>query len=157
MFRRYTPDNFDPQGYLKAPKGFYLLLVMLLRPYIIWVLSVANRQESTLLVESFYPLKSDFFIGLATGAGALLVFALSSLRRKDAHVWLPRCWGYSGRLLWVSLLADISLTLYMVKSHHFAFENEQAVVFLGLFFSVLYLFKSRHLNDFLQDWPEDIT
>ncbi|MFT5162881.1 MAG: hypothetical protein ACI9FJ_001461 [Alteromonadaceae bacterium] len=155
MFRRYTPDDFDQHGYLKAPKGFYIVLLVLLRPYIVWVLSVANRKEPTALIEFLYPLKTDFFMGLATGAGALLVFAFSSLRRKEAYGWIPPCWKLSRWLLWVTLLADVVLTLIVVKNAHFYFQYQHAAVFLSLFFSGLYLFKSHRLQDFLQDWPVD--
>ena len=157
MFRRYTPDDFDKHGYLKAPIGFYLLLVVLLRPYIIWILSVANRKESTVLIESLYPVKSDFFMSLAIGFGAVLVFAFSSLRRKDAFGWLPTVWKASAGLLWITLLADFLSTLNVVKNAHFIFQNQHAAVFLGLFFAALYLYKSQRLADFLRDWPEDIV
>lgn len=155
MFKRYTPDDFDKHGYLKPPKGFYLLLLVLLRPYIIWLLSVANRKEPAVLIESFYPDKSNFFLGLATAVGALLVFGLSSLRRKDAYAWLPVCWRYSRRFLWVTLLTDVIVTVYMVKNSHFVFQSEHAAVFLSLFFAGLYLFNSTRLLDFFRDWPED--
>ena len=67
MFKKYTPDDFDKHGYFKPPVGFYLLLVLLMRAYIIWIVSVANRKDGTVLIESLYPNKFDFFIGLAVG------------------------------------------------------------------------------------------
>ena len=92
MLRRYTLAHFDKHGYLKAPKGFYLLLLVLLRAYLIWILSVANRSDTTALITLFYPEKHNFFIALGTGAGALLIAVMYSLRREKTPNWLQPVW-----------------------------------------------------------------
>lgn len=154
MFGRYTPDNFDKHHYLKPPIGFYFLLVVLLRPYIVWVMSIANREDSTVLLEMLYPNKFDFLTGLAIGSGAVLVTGMFSMRREKTFSWLPKVWGYSRYLLWASWFADLSLTLYLVKKAHFHFEPGLAGGLLALFFSSLYMIRSVHLKDFFNDWPE---
>jgi hypothetical protein len=155
MFRKYTPDDFDKHHYLKAPIGFYFLLLMLLRPYIIWVVSVANRSDATVLIQSLYPDKNDFFVGLISGIGALIVTVCFSQRRDKTFNWLPSFWQYSKPLLWLSLLVDLLLTMWVIKHSHYSFKIQYAAIFCGLFFSALYLFKSTRLTDFFANWPQE--
>lgn len=155
MFGRYTPDDYDKHHYLKPGLGFYGLLLVLLRPYIVWIVSVANRNDATVLLESLYPNKYNFFAGLAVGFGAVLVFAMFSLRRENAYSWLPNVWKRGRMLLWGTLSADIVLTVYLVKKTHFHFEPSMAVTLLALFFSVLFLAKSERMKDLFEDWPQE--
>lgn len=155
MFGRYTPDNYDKHHYLKPPIGFYFILLMLLRPYIIWVVSVANRNDTTVLLESFYPDKYNFFTALAIGAGAVFVTFMFSLRREKAYHWVAKLWPGGLWLLWGSWLADLGHTLYLVKKIHFNFEPSFAAVLLSLFFAGLYMARSVHLKDFFNDWPQE--
>lgn len=156
MFLKYTPDDYDKHGYLKAPIGFYLVLVLLMRAYVIWILSLANRRDSTSVIEYFYPNQIDFFIGLATGIGAALVMAMVSLRRENAYQWLEKCWPSGRWLLWISWTADLALTLWSMKLNHFKFAPGHAMMLLGLFFAMLYMFKSERIKDLFADWPEKL-
>jgi hypothetical protein len=156
MFKKYTPDNFDKHHYLKAPVGFYFLLLVLLRPYIIWIMSVANRANGTVLIEFMYPNKDDFIIGLTTGVGALVVGLFFSLRRDKAYDWLPRFWRLSQWLLLVSVVADMLLLFWVIKNSHYGFKPQHAGVFLALLACGGYLFRSTRLRDFFADWPEDV-
>jgi len=155
MFKKYTPDHFDKHGYLKPPIGFYLLLLLLLRAYIIWIVSLANRNDATVLIKAMYPDKMNFFIGLGVGIASVLVLAIFSQRREKFAPWLPKLWCHGKWLLWLSWLADTVVTLWFVKANHFKFVPEQAAVLLGLFFAALYLFNSSRLDDFFKDWPQE--
>lgn len=153
MFGRYTPDHYDKHHYLKPPVGFYLLLLVLLRPYIIWVMSVANRNDTTVLLQSLYPNKYDFFTALAIGCGAVVVTAMFSFRREKTFAFLPKLWRKGPWFLWASWLADGLHSFYLVSKHHYNFEPALAASVLALFFTGLYLFKSQHLKDLFNDWP----
>ena len=156
MFKKYTPDDFDKHGYLKPPVGFYLILVLLLRAYVVWVLTVANRSgDGTSLVAALYPNKYDFFIGLGAGVGALLVLVLMSLRREKASQWTARLWHKGRWFLWASWSFDVSLTLWVIKQNKFAFEAQYALVLVGLFFCAWYLLKSSRLKDTFANWPSE--
>lgn len=151
---RYTPDNFDQQGYLKPPLGFYLLIILLLRPYIIWLLTIIDPSDDLGLITYVYPEKQHFLLGLLVGAGALMVLILLSLRRKTASIYAVKLWFKGQWWLWYSVLGDLLITLWLVKSTKFAFEPIYAGVLLGLFFTIWYLLKSRYIQDLFADWPE---
>lgn len=155
MFRKYSPDDFDKHHFLKAPVGFYFVLLMLLRPYIIWVMSVANRKDGTSFITMLYPDKNDFLVGLLTGIGALIVLLLFSMRRDKSFDWLPGVWKNSRWLLWVSLVADVALSLWIISNSNFTFKPEQAGGIFALLLCALYLFKNERLKDFFHNWPEE--
>ena len=155
MFGRYTPDDFDKHGYLKAPISLYLLLLLLLRAYVIWLLSVANFSNTEQLIEFFYPNKQTFIFGLLSGAAALLVLILHSLRRPKAYKFTAQLWRYGQWLLWLAVLTDIGLTLWQLSLTHFRFVPQTALILLALSFAVGYLWRSQRLPDLFADWPTD--
>ena len=155
MFKKYTPDDYDKHGYLKPPVGLNLLLLLLMRAYVVWVLSVANRADGTALIASLYPNKYDFFIGLGVGLGALVVMVLLSLRRERAPRFAAKIWTKGKWFLWGSWCLDVLLTCYVIKQHKFAFEPQMALVMVALFFAGWYLYKSERLTDVFNNWPSD--
>ena len=155
LFTKYTPDDYDKHGYLKPPIGFYFLLALLLRAYVVWILSVANRSDGTALITSLYPNKYDFFAGLIVGIGALIVTIALSLRREKAQAWMAKIWQKGKWFLWTSWLLDLILTLYLIKKHKFNFEPQYALVMLGLFFAAWFMLKNSRLNDAFANWPTE--
>ena len=57
-------------------------------------------------------------------------------------------------LLWLSLLADAALTLWMIKSINFHFQPQLAAVALALFVGGIYLATSQHVKDLFEHWPD---
>ena len=155
LFTKYTPDDYDKHGYLKPPIGFYFLLALQLRAYLVWILSVANRSDGTALITSLYPNKYDFFAGLVVGIGALVVTIALSFRREKAHAWMAKIWHKGKWFLWTSWLLDLILTLYVIKKHKFNFEPQYALVMLGLFFGAWFMLKNNRLNDTFANWPAE--
>ena len=153
LFTKYTPDDYDKHGYLKPPIGFYFILALLLRAYLVLILSVANRSDATALITSLYPNKYDFFAGLVVGIGALIVTIALSLRREKAQAWMAKIWHKGKWFLWTSWLLDLILTLYVIKKHKFNFEPQFALVMLGLFFAAWFMLKNSRLNDAFANWP----
>lgn len=153
MFTKYTPDDYDKHGYLKPPVGFYFVLLLFLRAYVVWILSVANRADGTALITSLYPNKDDFFAGLVVGIGALIVTIMLSLRRESASGWMAKVWSKGLWFLWVSWVLDLALTIYVIKQHKFNFEPQFALVLLGLFFAAWFLLKNSRLRDAFANWP----
>lgn len=96
----YSYDDFDSQGYLKAPLLFWVILLFQARTWVLLVIAGASREQGGAILNGFYPDHDHFWLGLLPGVPAALAFLLSGRR----HLW-PRLWrGLHGVLMATQLL-----------------------------------------------------
>ena len=154
----------DQDGLHRVPLRFYAVLLLLLRPYLCWLVTlVMPEAERKAVLSFFYPLADDFVRAVLIAIPALLVLAAVSQRvpydkkqrRGRAKKFWFALWRYG---LWL-LLAVASVDLYWTISHLPPYVALNApgllliVAALGL--SVLYLLRSKKLRLIFTEWPED--
>ncbi|WP_430456222.1 DUF2919 family protein [Rheinheimera sp.] len=154
----------DQDGLHRVPLRFYAVLLLLLRPYLCWLVTlVMPEAERKAVLSFFYPLADDFVRAVLIAIPALLVLAAVSQRvpydkkqrRGRAKKFWFALWRYG---LWL-LLAVASVDLYWTISHLPPYVALNApgllliVAALGL--SVLYLLRSKQLRLIFTEWPED--
>ena len=83
----YSYQDYDPQGYLKAPVLFWAILLFQARTWVLLVIAGASREQGEAILKGFYPDSDYFWLGLLPGIPAALAFLLSGRR----HLW-PRLW-----------------------------------------------------------------
>lgn len=154
----------DQDGLHRVPLRFYAVLLLLLRPYLCWLVTlVMPEAERKAVLSFFYPLADDFIRAVLIAIPAVLVLAAVSQRvpydkkqrRGRAKKFWFALWRYG---LWL-LLAVASVDLYWTISHLPPYVALYApgllliVAALGL--SVLFLLRSKQLRLIFTEWPED--
>ena len=61
------PADFDKYDCVKISPLIYLALILVLKAYIVWLLTVTNMQDRLSIIQFFYPDKTLFFVNLASG------------------------------------------------------------------------------------------
>lgn len=154
----------DQDGLHRVPLRFYAVLLLLLRPYLCWLVTlVMPEAERKAVLSFFYPLADDFVRAVLIAIPALLVLAAVSQRvpydKQQRRGRAKKFWFALWRCGRWLLLAVASVDLYWTVSHLPPYVALNApgllliVAALGL--SVLYLLRSKQLRLIFTEWPED--
>lgn len=144
----------DDKGHIKPPIFLYALLAYLARGWCIFIASLTQMGDRSELVRIFYPEKSDFLLALAAGAGAVLLYAVVIAERRRSPLWLRPLFVRLKWALWVLLIIDGLLLGQRLFHSQFLFHWSLALDALVLFWSSLYVLKSKRLRYYLLDWPK---
>ena len=154
--------RLDQDGLYRVPSRLYWLLVLLLRPYLCWVVTLAMPSDQRQILAWFYPVTTDFLRALIIAAPAILLMAVLSqrvpydpkLRRGRARRFWFFCWRQSRWLLLINVLLD----LYWTTQHLPAYVSVRApwllIAPIALLLALFYLLKSRQLPLLFSEWPE---
>ena len=110
-YQEYSIEDFDKFDCLKLSKRFYLVLLLVLRGYLVWLMSVTNMKDRVATMQWIYPETNLFFLSLVSGVIGLLVVIMISLRRPNSANWVKVIWPYCRTMLVVALLFDFSINL----------------------------------------------
>lgn len=83
----HFPSDYDRHGTLKLPFLFWLVLLLQARTWVLFVIAGASREQSTALLNLFYPDHDNFWQGLLPGIPAVLAFLLSGRRNAFPRIW----------------------------------------------------------------------
>lgn len=142
----------DDKGHIKPPIFLYILLAYLARGWCIFVASLTQSNDRAELVRLFYPAKSDFLLALAAGFGAVLIYVVVIAERRRSPLWLQPVFVRLLGFLWLLLLIDGVLLGQRLWHGQFLFHWSLGLDALMLFWSSLYLLKSKRLRYYLADW-----
>lgn len=138
----YSPDDYDARGQLKLPVGFWIILLLQARTWLLFVMAGASKQQGATLLELFYPDTHAFWIGLGLGIPAALGLLLTGYRQR-----LPRLWQAWRLVLCLTLVAIVVLQATMIWLGD---DQISPLVILVTIFDLLglaYLAMSRRLKD----------
>ncbi|MFC3030915.1 DUF2919 domain-containing protein [Pseudoalteromonas fenneropenaei] len=152
--RHFGPEYWDKYGVYRAPLGFNLTLVVLLRAYILWVIAAVTRQPELDLMSLFYSHKQHFFIALGIASIALIPAVVFSLRRPTASTKLAPLWRNMRWPLILCAVVDLAWLIWQAQQSHYQFSGYIAGQMLLVSWVLLYLVKSRYLRYFFNDWPD---
>ncbi len=154
--------RLDQDGMYRVPSRLYWLLLLLLRPYLCWIVTLAMPSDQRQILAWFYPVTADFLRALLIAGPAVLMLAVLSqrvpydpkLRRGRARRFWFFCWRQSRILLLLNVLVD----LYWTVQHLPAYVSVRApwllIVPIALVFAAVYLLKSSQLPLVFHEWPE---
>ncbi|MCT8986968.1 DUF2919 domain-containing protein [Shewanella phaeophyticola] len=145
----------DDRGYIKPPLFLYLILVFLARGWCIFIASLTQFNDRSGLVRLFYPEKTDFILALVAGVGAVLVYGLIIAERKRSWLILRPLFSKSIWFLWALLILDGVFLLQRIVHDDYLFKLGYSLDALFLFWSVIYVLKSKRLHYYFADWAVD--
>ncbi len=145
-------QDFDFDGKLKIPVGFYLALIYLLRGFIIWVISLTYSDDRSLLLGLIYSDVSLFSLTILTGLPAVFTFALFSLKKHKDKNWYIALWGAQSKLLLITLLIDLTIQLYSLSFHITQVHWVQMLLFILGSYLAWYWLESKRLSRFFRNW-----
>ena len=157
---KYNPfRDYDKHGCLKPPVWLYLALAFLLRSYVIWIISLSFRQDSTRLLSLFYPDKHSFMLELIVALPAVIAAALASLRRIDMPGWLQLGWHKIRAVVFFAAICQLTSLIYhhgASISHFMPLANLLLFIaeFSGLILVLLYCIFSQRLADASKEFPQ---
>ncbi len=145
----------DDKGHIKPPIFLYLMLIFLARGWCVFIASLTQFNDRTGLVRLFYPEKSDFLLALASGVGAVIIYGLVIAERKRSPQVLRPLFNQIKYILWLLLIVDALLLSQRLVHDHFVFKVSFALDALFIFWSAIYLLKSKRLQHYFKDWQNE--
>jgi hypothetical protein len=142
----------DDKGHIKPPIFLYFIILFLARGWCVFIASLTQFSDQSALVRLFYPEKSDFILSLIAGVGAVFVYGLVISERKRSPVFLQPIFKHLLPILWVLVILDGVILSQRLMHDFFVFKISYALDVLVIFWSSLYLLKSKRLKYYTQDW-----
>lgn len=142
----------DDRGYIKPPLFLYLILVFVARGWCIFIASLTQFNDRAGLVRLFYPEKSDFILALIAGVGAVVLYGLVIAERKRSWPILIPLFQHSKVFLGLLLLVDGVFLLQRIIHDDYLFNIGYSLDGLFLFWSIIYVIKSKRLHYYFADW-----
>jgi len=153
----------DPDGLYRIPNRFYLLLLLLLRPYLCWLLTLTFPAEQRQMLSLIYPHSSDFIRACLLSLPVVLVLAALTQRvpfdAKQRRGRAKKFWfGIWRRSRWL-LFTVCSLDLYWTVQHLPPYVTVQAPWLLLapvlLLLALWWLWRNALLPHIFAEWPAD--
>lgn len=145
----------DDKGHIKPPLYLYFMLIFIARGWCIFIASLTQSSDRAALVSMFYPQKSDFIMALIAGFGALVIYGFIIAERKRKPSWVRPIFTQVRWFLLILLLIDGVLLVERSINAYYLYSWSTGLDALLLFWSLIYLFKSKRLNYYFADWKKD--
>lgn len=143
---RYSIEDYDGEGFLKAPKWLWLGWLFLAKAWIVFIVAGASRDVGSRLLEIIYPVHSTLYIGLAVGLPAIVLLWSIGLR-KPQRKWLCLLLSYGKWITLCTILVQILLAGYQVYLENSRFSWANGITLLGLTWFLIYVVKSKRVRD----------
>lgn len=144
----------DDHGLAQIPRRFYWLLLLLLRPYLCWVLVLTVPAQQQDLLGLFYPQKQDFMLACLIALPLLpLLAALSQRKPKGNKRWFY-VWKQGRGLLLFTAFIDVVVTVMSLPKDVILDAPWKIVPVLLLCLAIIWLLLSKLLKTVFQEWPD---
>ncbi len=145
---RYAIEQYDNNGFLKAPIWLWLGWIFLAKAWVVFVVAGASRESGSQILTIVYPDHTMLYLGLIMGVPSIVLMWLISLRNPQRR-WVNKLVSWGKGLTLVTALAQLGQTLYHVHLQLGAFSWANAATLVILSWFVLYLSKSKTVRDCL--------
>ncbi len=145
----------DEKGHIKPPIFLYLILIFLARGWCVFAASLTQFNDRSGLVRLFYPDKTDFLMALVAGVGAVIIYGLIIAERKRAPQFARPLFNKIKYGLWLLLIVDAIILNQRLMHDDFLFRVSFALDALFIFWSCIYLLKSKRLHYYFEDWQKE--
>lgn len=145
-------QDFDLDGKVRIPLGFYLLLAYLCRGYLMWIISLTYSDDRALLLSLVYADSKTFFLNLLFGLPALFCFFMFSLKTQRQKNWFVFLWTKQKRILVLALSVDFLSQLWGISNNLVSVHWVQIVLLLMGFYLLWYWMKSNKIRRFFDNW-----
>ncbi|WP_171360072.1 DUF2919 domain-containing protein [Vibrio pectenicida] len=145
---RYSLEQYDKHGFLKAPLWLWLGWLFLAKAWVIFTLAGASRENGGQILDIIYPDHNLFYLDLLMGVPSLVLMWAIGLRSPD-RTWINRVVGMARSTTLLVITGQFIQTIYHVYLEHGIFQWSNAVALVILLWFMLYTYKSRHVRDCL--------
>ena len=156
MPKKYSIESYDENLCLKINDTLWLILLYLLRPYVLAILSLLNKNDRIGIINMVYSDRLALWWGLLAGVPAILIVYAWSRRKPGASSFARSLWRRGRMLLAASAIfsvAIIFIPLWMGVVHRVNMVGWiQFVISLGV---VVVLYTSTYIRDCFSDFPKD--
>lgn len=143
---RYSLEQYDKHGFLKAPILLWLGWLFLAKALVVFVVAGASRESGAKILEIVYPDHQMFYVGIVLSVPSVLLMWLFGLRSPERpYINTIVSWGR-----WVTFFAVLSQfahTVYLVYLDHGVFHWLHGVTLMLLLWFLIYLIKSNTVRD----------
>lgn len=144
----------DDHGLHKVPLRFYWLLLLLLRPYICWVLVLTLPQAQRDMLALFYPRQADFILACIVAAPLLLLIAAISQRKPKGYSGWRHIWRFGRQSMLLVASIDLFLTITHLPAQVMLDAPWRIITPVFLLTGCIWLVRSRTLKAVFAEWPE---
>ncbi|WP_448568577.1 DUF2919 family protein [Thalassotalea ganghwensis] len=155
-YANFQPKDFDRFDCIKISPIIYLALMIILRAYIVWLVSVTNFNDRTAIISWLYPEPNTFYSNLLSGSIGLFILLVLSLRRPSASHWVVISWRKIRELLVFAMCID----WLILVSFYLLYEQGQFSLLVGHVFVVglvvIRLYQSQRVAINIDEFPQPI-
>ena len=141
MVRKYPPSAYDQNLCLRLSLELWLIIAFLVRPYIVMLISIADRGERIGLIDMVYPDRMSLVLGgLIAVPAVLVVYA----------------WRYGRELLLIATVLNAGVVMLPAVNRGVGRLGTSAWLQLAICGYILWeLFRSARVKDVFSDWPAE--
>ncbi|MGF1708988.1 DUF2919 domain-containing protein [Vibrio kagoshimensis] len=143
---RYSFDQYDKHGFLKAPVLLWLVWLFLAKALVVFVVAGASRESGAKILEIIYPDHDMFYVGIVLSFPSLASMWLFGLRSPDRER-INRLVTWGRCITMITVLLQMLHTGYLVYLDNGGFHWANAITLVMLLWFALYLFNSRLVKD----------
>ncbi|MGF1753877.1 DUF2919 domain-containing protein [Vibrio makurazakiensis] len=143
---RYSIEQYDKNGFLKAPMILWLGWLFLAKAWVVFIVAGASRDSGAKILEIVYPDHSMLYLGIAMGLPSIIFMWLIGLRNTERQ-WVNTIIRWARGVTLLTILGQLSQTAYHVYLDNGAFRWSNAVTLVALLWFALYVYKSRTVRD----------
>lgn len=154
MKKQYPFSAYDKYLCLKPDMVLWVAFIFLLRPYVVLVLSVANRKDRMAMINLFYSDRYAMILAAIAAIPAVMVLYAFLKRKPDASDRIRSIWRNGRLLLLGSLILNViivflPLILGAIRSLGMIDWGELALcAYIGY-----YLLREQRVRDTFADFP----
>ncbi|EGM76036.1 Protein of unknown function (DUF2919) [Rheinheimera sp. A13L] len=144
----------DKNGLLRIPLRFYAVLLLLMRPFIVWIIALTMPEGGDRFLAAIYPKTNDFATACLIACPLLLVvMALSQRKEKSHNAWF-KIWQYGRWIMLMVACADLVHTVSNWPNYMILKSPQMLAVPMFLLSSIMWLYSSEQLKLISKEWPE---
>ncbi|MDG3087439.1 DUF2919 domain-containing protein [Vibrio hannami] len=143
---RYPIEHYDKNGFLNAPVWLKLGWLFLAKAWVVFVMAGASRDTGARILELIYPVHSTLYMGLITGAPAIVLFWLLGLRHQDRKM-VVKLFSYGKSVTLLTIIVQLFLLVYQIQLDKGVFSWPNAISLVGLLWLLLFVLRSKRVKD----------
>ncbi|PFG55631.1 Protein of unknown function (DUF2919) [Vibrio sp. ES.051] len=143
---RYSFDQYDTHGILKAPIFLWLGWMFLARSWVVFAMAGVSRDSGSKILAIVYPDSNTLYLGLAMGVPSLLLMWLMGLRHPDRN-WVNQVTRYGREVTLILCAIQLAQSVYHVYLEHGVFNWANALTMTLLTWFMIYLLNGRWVKD----------
>jgi hypothetical protein len=143
----------DKYGLTRIPLRFYAVLLLVLRPYILWILVLTMPEGGDKLLAAVYPKSNDFLTACLICAPLLLVVAALSQRKDKGHQRWFRIWRQSRWILLAVVAIDLVHSLTHLPNYVMLKAPWLLISPVLLVLSLWWLLTNAAMKQVVTEWP----